>query len=200
MLDLSICWVCGECIVRGDDVVSLGWCFWHRGCFGCLLCGVRLGEGVLIDCVSDGNERWNSEDGGKGNGSRGMELDKIPLCEWCETETKIKGYGEKKVLEKGLENVTRSDGGLTRCRLEKLDEDKGLGVSFNVEGKKAAVVGLDGEEMVPSGPASSSPSVSGLSGGKKPIRSSMMNERKIRRIIRDSSTPQVCTHLINCEN
>ncbi|QSZ30897.1 hypothetical protein DSL72_000455 [Monilinia vaccinii-corymbosi] len=103
-------------------------------------------------------------------------------------ETKIKGYGEKKVLERGLENVTRSDGGLTRSRLEKLDEDKGLGASMNFEVTEA-VVGLDGEEMVPSS-ASSSSGVSRVRGKKKSMRSTMMNERKIRRIIQNSSTPQ----------
>ncbi|KAB8296853.1 hypothetical protein EYC80_002264 [Monilinia laxa] len=78
----------------------------------------------------------------------------------------------------------------TIAAIQKLDEDKGLGASLNVEGKKAVVVGLDGEEMVRHSPASSSSSVSGLSEEKKPIRSSMMNERKIRRIIGNSSTPQ----------
>ncbi|KAI9645953.1 hypothetical protein NHQ30_005390 [Ciborinia camelliae] len=185
VLDLSICWVCGECIVRGDDVVSLGWCFWHRGCFGCLLCGVRLGEKFLVNCESERDER---DDGG--NGRKGTELDKIPLCEWCETETKIKGYGEKKVLERGLKNVSKSDGGLTMCRLEKLDEDKGLGVSLGLSGKKNVVVGLDGEEMESSAPASSSSDISPLSINKRPTRSTMVNERKIRKIIRDSSTPQ----------
>jgi hypothetical protein len=43
VLDLSICWVCGEIIARGDEVVSLGWCFWHWGCFGCLVYWGRLG-------------------------------------------------------------------------------------------------------------------------------------------------------------
>lgn len=186
--------------MRGDEVVSLGWCFWHRGCFGCLLCGMRLGEAFLRDC-EDRRERETGDLGighgdgdgngsGCGNGRRGTELDKIPLCEWCESETKIKGYGEKKVLERGLENVTKSDGGLTRCRLEKLDEDKGLRGSLKTSKKKDVVVGLDGEEMMPSAPSSSS-SVSPTS-EKKPTRSMLRNERKIRKLIRNSSTPQVC--------
>ncbi|KAF7937452.1 uncharacterized protein EAE98_001766 [Botrytis deweyae] len=198
VLDLSICWVCGECIVRGDEVVSLGWCFWHRGCFGCLLCGVRLGERVLKECESEcenGRGRYgNNGEEACGDRRKGTELDKIPLCEWCETETKIKGYGEKKVLERGLENVTKSDGGLTRCRLEKLDEDKGLGrnSNLNLNGKKDFVVGLDGEEREETGPSPTSPSssVSPTSMTDKSSKSSTMNERKIRKIIRDSSTPQ----------
>ncbi|KAF7948970.1 hypothetical protein EAE96_008148 [Botrytis aclada] len=198
VLDLSICWVCGECIVRGDEVVSLGWCFWHRGCFGCLLCGVRLGEKVLRECESEcenGRGRYgNTGEDGCGDRGRGTELDKIPLCEWCETETKIKGYGEKKVLERGLENVTKSDGGLTRCRLEKLDEDKGLGgkSNINLNGKKDVVDGLDGEEREEPGsslPLSSS-SISPTNATNQSSKSSTTNERKIRKIIRDSSTPQ----------
>ncbi|KAI9740654.1 MAG: hypothetical protein M1818_004618 [Claussenomyces sp. TS43310] len=43
VLDLSICWVCGEIIVHGEDVVSLGWLFMHsRTCFCCLFCGMNL--------------------------------------------------------------------------------------------------------------------------------------------------------------
>merc|ERR1712225_136038 len=72
VLDLSICWVCGECIVRGDEVVSLGWCFWHRGCFGCLLCGTRLDVPARITSSvcsesgrreSDAKGEWSKWDG-----------------------------------------------------------------------------------------------------------------------------------------
>lgn len=41
IIDLSIYWVCGEVVLRGEECVSLGWCFWHRACYGCLLCGSR---------------------------------------------------------------------------------------------------------------------------------------------------------------
>lgn len=41
LLDLSICWACGESILRGEECVSLGLCFWHRACYGCLFCGSR---------------------------------------------------------------------------------------------------------------------------------------------------------------
>ena len=27
VLDLAVCWVCGELVCRGDECVSLGWCF-----------------------------------------------------------------------------------------------------------------------------------------------------------------------------
>ncbi|KAK1779268.1 hypothetical protein QBC45DRAFT_486040, partial [Copromyces sp. CBS 386.78] len=41
IIDLSIYWVCGEVVFRGEECVSLGWCFWHRACYGCLLCGSK---------------------------------------------------------------------------------------------------------------------------------------------------------------
>lgn len=115
VLDLSICWVCGECIIRGDDVVSLGWCFWHRGCFGCLICGTKLR-------ISDLNEdcTQSNYDACAGN-TAGVELNEIPLCEVCEVET----VGERRidVLERGLDNISRFDGGLSRDRLNMLSED-----------------------------------------------------------------------------
>jgi hypothetical protein len=42
--DLAVCWSCGEMITRTDheEVVSLGWCLWHRSCFGCLFCRVPM--------------------------------------------------------------------------------------------------------------------------------------------------------------
>lgn len=43
VIDLAICWSCGEIIVRESEVVSLGWCFWHKHtCFCCLLCGSKM--------------------------------------------------------------------------------------------------------------------------------------------------------------
>ncbi|KFY04445.1 hypothetical protein O988_00781 [Pseudogymnoascus sp. VKM F-3808] len=94
ILDLAICWVCGEVVVRCDEAVSLRWCFWHRCCFGCLICGTRLrpqeGEGAV-------------------------ELDEIPVCEGCEEEV-LDGDG----LGLGRENVDRRDGGLGKTRWERL--------------------------------------------------------------------------------
>ncbi|KFY79483.1 hypothetical protein V499_01543 [Pseudogymnoascus sp. VKM F-103] len=61
ILDLAICWVCGEVIVRTEEAVSLGWCFRHRHCFGRLICGEKL-------AVGDGR----------------LELDVVPVCGDCE--------------------------------------------------------------------------------------------------------------------
>lgn len=147
MLDLSICWVCGECIVRGDEVVSLGWCFWHRGCFGCLVCGRGLGlDGYECESKLDGDGHgegkgngdvvvkekdkekegkwgeWDGLDEGRGGKRKiGVELERIPLCGACDTEAGDGDDGE--ILEKGLLTVSRSDGGLSRDRLDMLTRE-----------------------------------------------------------------------------
>lgn len=80
LLDLAVCWVCGELVVRGDECVSLGWCFWHRACYGCLVCGCRLlARGVGVgDVFDDGGE-----DLGRG---KGREVEEVPLCGRCVLE------------------------------------------------------------------------------------------------------------------
>jgi hypothetical protein len=62
----------------------------------------------------------------------GLELDVIPLCDICSTETE--GESEGRILEMGLETMTRHDGGLSRERLGMLSEEK--------ERKKIAIDGL----------------------------------------------------------
>jgi hypothetical protein len=112
VLDLSICWVCGEIIVRDEEVVSLGWCFWHLGCFGCLLCGFGLEARKFVDIGgSDGMEV-------QGMSRKGWELERVPLCRVCEVETT--GDSREAVLERGVEVVSKSDGGLGRERLRRL--------------------------------------------------------------------------------
>lgn len=94
--------------MRGDEVVSLGWCFWHKSCFGCLICGTRMSVPVGDDVT----ER-------KAVGM-GVELDEIPLCTVCSVE--LSGESEASVLGRGLENISRFDGGLTRERLQRWSE------------------------------------------------------------------------------
>ena len=38
---LCLCWSCGEPVVRDEEKVGYGWCWWHWGCLSCLLCKVR---------------------------------------------------------------------------------------------------------------------------------------------------------------
>ncbi|CAD6500794.1 BgTH12-06500 [Blumeria graminis f. sp. triticale] len=75
-LDLSICWACGEYVMQSDEVVNLGLCFWHSDCFGCLLCGTRLGIPA-----PERRER--------------VELERIPHCKRCEVEIEEKMQNKK---------------------------------------------------------------------------------------------------------
>ena len=64
------------------------------------------------------------ENGGGGKRKRmiGVELERIPLCGVCEIETAQAPYEE--VVERGLETVSRFDGGLSRDRLNMLSEER----------------------------------------------------------------------------
>ncbi|KAK4188672.1 hypothetical protein QBC35DRAFT_381958 [Podospora australis] len=109
ILSLAICWVCGEVCFRDEEVVSLGWCFWHRGCYGCLFCGnkkVVRGWGV--------GEVYSSEDEGRG---KMKEVDVVPLCVNCfvveDTES------EREIVKRAVRRVELADGGLGRARFER---------------------------------------------------------------------------------
>lgn len=107
-----MCWVCGELVVRGDECVSLGWCFWHRACYGCLVCGCRIlvrgvgvgdvfydqgageGGGGVGDVglgigVGDGVGGYR-EDLGRG---KGREVEEVPLCGRCVLEVDGEEFG-----------------------------------------------------------------------------------------------------------
>ena len=77
-------------------------------------CGRGFGDGI-----GEGG-------GGRMEGKRkrmiGVELERVPLCETCEIETAGAPYGE--VVERGLETVSRFDGGLSRDRLDMLSEER----------------------------------------------------------------------------
>jgi hypothetical protein len=123
VLDLSICWVCGECIVRGEEVVSLGWCFWHIGCFGCLICRNRINV-LQYHNHSPERAKWHGAgDAGFGCGRTvGIELDTVPLCNVCSVELDTECHDQ--ILEKGLEYITLLDGGLSRDRLDMLNDQR----------------------------------------------------------------------------
>lgn len=112
---------------RGDECVSLGWCFWHRSCYGCLLCGSRLVyQGVRVRELFDEQreEEGVMREGGSRRRKRAREVDKIPLCALCVVETEIDGLGEEGVVQKGLRRVERLDGGVTRKRYEEKERRK----------------------------------------------------------------------------
>lgn len=115
LLDLAACWVCGAVVRRGDECVSLGWCFWHRGCYGCLMCGdKRVVEGTAL-----GDLFQEEEDGGAGAGGANdaKEVDAVPLCAKCVGEV-AGGSAEERLIPMALDRVERFDGGLSRRRWE----------------------------------------------------------------------------------
>ncbi|KAB5516919.1 hypothetical protein GE09DRAFT_979293, partial [Coniochaeta sp. 2T2.1] len=126
LLTLSICWVCGEVVVRGDDCVSLGWCFWHKSCYGCLICGNRmvvrgwkvgevfgLGEGE--EDKVEREEKRCGDDWGMG---KAVEIDVVPLCAYCYVEVAAEEMDEGKMVGGALRRMEYRDGGLSRRRYE----------------------------------------------------------------------------------
>ncbi|KAK2004919.1 hypothetical protein LX36DRAFT_665414 [Colletotrichum falcatum] len=99
LIDLAICWVCGEIVYRGDDKLV------HRG--------VPLSE--LFDEGHHVGEEGDSSTTRRVAGTAGkghmMEVEVPPLCAACYLSTK----GED-VVQKGLKRVERADGGLSRAR------------------------------------------------------------------------------------
>ena len=146
LLDLAICWVCGEVVYRGDECVSLGWCFWHRACYGCLLCGSRaVCQGVRVaelfrdgdddtdgggdgdqDCdkivhgdgMTDGDGAAEVPADGRPGCSLGREITTPPLCAGCLVETEMDELDRGAVVHKALQRMDRRDGGLARRRWE----------------------------------------------------------------------------------
>ncbi|KAF4999418.1 hypothetical protein FGRMN_2440 [Fusarium graminum] len=122
LLNLAICWVCGELIFRGDECVSFGWCFWHRACYGCLLYGSRaICQGVRVQDLfpEEGLE------GQRGDGCGGKEVTRVPLCAAYVVEVEVDGVADESVVVKrGLRRVEKVDGGLTRKRWEAKTIDK----------------------------------------------------------------------------
>ncbi|GKT43939.1 uncharacterized protein ColSpa_04120 [Colletotrichum spaethianum] len=113
LIDLAICWVCGEIVYRGDEC-----CFWHRSYYGCLFCGSKLVyRGVpLLELFNDSHDvdeegsttRRVAGTAGKG---RMKEVDVPPLCAAC-----YLGMEGEDVMQQGLKRVEKVDGGLSRAR------------------------------------------------------------------------------------
>ncbi|KAG5978770.1 hypothetical protein E4U55_005962 [Claviceps digitariae] len=124
IIDLSICWACGELVLREADSVSFGWCFWHRACYGCLLCGSRkLRLGVLS---SRKLEASTDEEARECQKRRGEEILQPPLCALCAVACDVDSLDEQDILQRGLKRIDMVDGGLTRRRwIEKSRQQMG---------------------------------------------------------------------------
>ncbi|KXH30933.1 hypothetical protein CSAL01_05116 [Colletotrichum salicis] len=98
LIDLAICWVCGEIVYRGDD------------------CLIYRGVSVLDlfdedrDAGGDGRSMAGRVAGTEGKGNM-KEVEAVPLCACCCVGTE----GED-VVQKGLRRIERVDGGLGRAR------------------------------------------------------------------------------------
>ncbi|KAI0024613.1 hypothetical protein F4780DRAFT_724357 [Xylariomycetidae sp. FL0641] len=144
LLDLAVCWACGELVVRGADCVSLGWCFWHRACYGCLFCGDRrvVTAPTVAGLFRGGDGGEEEEQGGREEGmrcdlatKRGREISQVPMCAHCAVG--CEADDQSKLAQKALRRVEREDGGLSRIRWEKKEEGKKKGA---VKVKAAATV------------------------------------------------------------
>lgn len=125
VLDLAICWVCGEVVYRGEECVSLGWCFWHRGCYGCLFCGSkRVANGPSLKELFEDAEVYVVMDPAQSNTNKSpdslttaKEIDGIPMCANCMVG--VEDDSQETVVQKAIRRVDRTDSGLSRQRWER---------------------------------------------------------------------------------
>ncbi|PQK12321.1 hypothetical protein BB8028_0003g09380 [Beauveria bassiana] len=111
IIKLSICWVCGEMICRGDDCISFGWCFWHRACYSCLLCGNR-------EIIGTSTTR------SVGTKAEASELLRPPLCAACDTETArdTNGVDDAELVQACVNFVDSADGGIAKLRWQMMSD------------------------------------------------------------------------------
>ncbi|KAK2062840.1 hypothetical protein LY76DRAFT_505022 [Colletotrichum caudatum] len=99
LIDLAICWVCGEIVYRGDE------CLVHRG----VPLSELFDEGHSVE--GEGSSSTTRRVAGTAGKGRMREVEVPPLCASCYLSTE----GEE-VVQKGLMRVERADGGLSRAR------------------------------------------------------------------------------------
>ncbi|KAI1417515.1 hypothetical protein F5Y13DRAFT_201117 [Hypoxylon sp. FL1857] len=124
----TFCWhlsrgpphVCGEVVFRGEECVSLGWCFWHRACYGCLLCGSKaVVTGPTLAELFDGDDGSRDED--ETGAGTGREIAQVPTCANCVVECEIDSANEQVVVQNALRRMDKVDGGMARKRWERKD-------------------------------------------------------------------------------
>lgn len=125
VIDLAIYWVCGEIVCRGSECVSLGWCFWHRACYGCLLCGSRLiAQGTTVRQLFCDDEDSTADATGQGVDIQNVatlakEIQDVPLCAYCIADIEADKLDHAKIMQKALRRTDKTDGGLSRSRWER---------------------------------------------------------------------------------
>ncbi|KAK8055885.1 hypothetical protein PG993_001112 [Apiospora rasikravindrae] len=100
IIDLAICWVCGEVVCRGDECISLG----RR-----ITQGTRVEELFLHDDDEvEGEEGWDIWDM---EHFKAKEILEIPLCANCVVEVEMDSLDSKTVVQKALRRTDKMDGG-----------------------------------------------------------------------------------------
>ena len=120
LVDLAVGWACGEVVVRGDDCVSLGWCFWHRVCYGCLFYGnKRVVRGTTLDeLYQDGEDEGVARTLAEPGRGKGEEINEIPLCANCLVENEADSLDDDALAQRALRRIAHPDGGLSKARWE----------------------------------------------------------------------------------
>ncbi|KAI1653182.1 hypothetical protein F4813DRAFT_383483 [Daldinia decipiens] len=119
---------CESCY-RGLESVSLGWCFWHRACYGCLFCGSRLvviGPTIAELFVDDDDDDDDGDDDRVANSrggdvvGTGREITEVPICANCAVECEVDCEDRRAFVRNALCRVDKSDGGMAGMRWVKM--------------------------------------------------------------------------------
>ncbi|OTB20628.1 hypothetical protein K445DRAFT_372210 [Daldinia sp. EC12] len=104
-------------VVRGGESVSLGWCFWHRACYGCIFCGSKLVAvgPTVAELFDDGDDGERSRSRSR-RGGGGREIEEVPTCANCKVDCEVECEDQRGVVRNALRRVDESDGGLARMR------------------------------------------------------------------------------------
>ncbi len=129
--------------------MSLGWCFWHRGCLGCLICSqpININEDLLMldeelppssaktgNRMKDQMEEVRGGRLGRKRKAQAIELDEVPVCHACDAMLVETGAHRDEVgMFLAREHVGQRDGGLGKQRWKML---RGTGTSEAVDAEK----------------------------------------------------------------
>ncbi|KAI0114873.1 hypothetical protein F4814DRAFT_448708 [Daldinia grandis] len=103
-------------VFRDEESVSLGWCFWHRACYGCLFCGSRMvaiGPTIAELFVDDDDD----DDDVVGSG---REITEVPTCANCAVGCEVEYENRQAFVRDALHRVDKTDGGMAKMRWVKM--------------------------------------------------------------------------------
>lgn len=166
IIDLAIYWVCGEVVCRGSECVSLGWCFWHRACYGCLLCGSQLiAQGTTArELFCDQNWPVDAADQGvdiQSVAALAKEIQDVPLCAYCIADIEADKLDHGEVVQKALRRTEKTDGGLSRSRWERKQGTACRSVMGQIKRVPGKMAMVSGETAAKASPETSRRAVDG---------------------------------------